>query len=175
MIAMHLSDEKIQEYLDGQIREDDPVLIHLNECPDCRRKMEQYRSLYGALDSQSELYLSDNFADRVTAALPEWPQTETVKGRPFGDNAILGFALLLITAGAIIFLKPLKLFQSLAEVSPSNLEPSQRFMDQTTGFFNFIGISPELFFGVVGVIAIIALVDRLIVHRFRRGLISLMF
>ena len=172
---MHLSDEKIQEYLDGLIPPDDPVQVHLENCPVCRQKLEHYRSLFGALDSQSEIFLSNDFADRVTAAVPEWPKTETIKGRPIGDNAILGIAMVLIIIGGIVFLKPLKLLQSLTGMDSIEAESSHRILNQTSDFFSFIGVSPELFFGVVGVIAIVALVDRLIVRRFRRGLISLMF
>jgi anti-sigma factor RsiW len=68
MAVEHLSDDRIQEYLDGVLAppEHTRVKDHLDSCAQCRQTAGRYRALYHALAEQPAVELSGDFADKVT-------------------------------------------------------------------------------------------------------------
>ncbi len=65
----HLSDEDIQAYLDRGAAETAIADDHLKECPSCRRILEEYRALYGALSDEECFAPSTGLATRALSGL----------------------------------------------------------------------------------------------------------
>ncbi|MGB2982199.1 MAG: zf-HC2 domain-containing protein, partial [Candidatus Zixiibacteriota bacterium] len=77
MSLKHLTDEEIQNYLDGNLSRDIALLTerHLETCPLCREAVKQYQGVYAGLDKEEGFELSKGFAKSVVKMLP--PQGET--------------------------------------------------------------------------------------------------
>ena len=50
MALNHLTDEQIQEYLDGNVSKNSWIAGHLKSCGDCEEQIDDYSSLYSALE-----------------------------------------------------------------------------------------------------------------------------
>ncbi len=114
----HLSDERIQEFLDGD-KEDSGIRGHLHACALCRGKMNRYQALYSELAKDPGFSLPADFADRVLAAIPA--QREHRLSFPAIRAALILLGILLAAAAVYLFvdLKPLlavavRQFQPLA-------------------------------------------------------------
>lgn len=109
MSLRHLTDEEIQEYLDGSLPPENVLLsqTHLEICPFCRESLRQYQRLYVDLAGDEDFELSRDFAKSVTSKLPAMAN---VPSRPHYVNtlftvlgSIIGMALIFYYVG----LKPL--------------------------------------------------------------------
>lgn len=69
MALKHLTDAQIQEYLDGNVSKNSWIADHLKSCGDCEAQIDEYSSLYSALEVEEKVGLSANFADGVVAKL----------------------------------------------------------------------------------------------------------
>ena len=109
MSLKHLSDEEIQEYLDGDLSPENELLFetHLKICPHCQESLKQYQSLYVGLANDEGFDLPKSFAKSVISRLPEEAK---VKSR-FNYASIFLTILGIIIAVGITFyyvdLKPL--------------------------------------------------------------------
>lgn len=71
---MHLSDTEIQDYVDGNITdEQSEIIAHLGTCQLCMKKLRQYEVLSESLKTDFTPALSSNFADSVVTRI----QTES--------------------------------------------------------------------------------------------------
>jgi predicted anti-sigma-YlaC factor YlaD len=109
MSLKHLTDEEIQEYLDGNLSPENALSFktHLEICPLCRESLNQYHNLYADLSTDKGFELSKDFAKSVTSKLPAMAN---VPSRPNYVNtfvtvlsSIIGMALIFYYVG----LKPL--------------------------------------------------------------------
>jgi len=81
MSTQHLTDEIIQEYLDGGVPHlEAAIRSHLQSCGRCRRRLAQYEQLYVALDEEVDFQLSENFAENLLSRIPE-PSLDTRFGK----------------------------------------------------------------------------------------------
>jgi anti-sigma factor RsiW len=72
MEMKHLSDEQIQDYLDGNPRKDQiEIEVHLESCGQCREELERYRVLSQTLSEDPGFELSSGFAADVIAGMEE--------------------------------------------------------------------------------------------------------
>lgn len=97
----HLTDEEIQNYLDGNLSRDIALLTerHLETCPLCRETVKQYQGVYAGLDEEKGFELSKGFAKSVVKMLP--PQGETKS--PFDLlNIFLTILGIIVAAGVTI-------------------------------------------------------------------------
>ncbi|MCH8954986.1 hypothetical protein IIA28_06675 [candidate division KSB1 bacterium] len=69
MALKHLTDEQIQEYLDGNVSKNSWIADHLKSCGDCEAQIDEYSSLYSALEVEEKIGLSANFADGVVSKI----------------------------------------------------------------------------------------------------------
>lgn len=70
----HLTDEELQDYLDGNTPEMKAAIEeHLEICASCRENMQIYEGLYTRLRDESGISLSPDFAETVIAKIPEIP------------------------------------------------------------------------------------------------------
>lgn len=105
----HLTDEEIQNYLDGNLSRDIALLTerHLETCPLCREAVKQYQGVYAGLDKEEGFELSKGFAKSVVKMLP--PQGETKS--PFDLlNIFLTILGIVVGAGVTVYyvdLRPL--------------------------------------------------------------------
>ena len=71
MPLRHLTDDRLQEYLDrNTAKQDMELIVHLRTCDQCRRKLETYQFLYGELRHLPEPDLPPDFAASTAALLP---------------------------------------------------------------------------------------------------------
>lgn len=105
----HLTDEEIQNYLDGNLSREIAILTkrHLESCPLCREAVKQYQGVYAGLDKEEGFELSKGFAKSVVKMLP--PQGETKS--PFDLlNIFLTILGIVVGAGVTVYyvdLRPL--------------------------------------------------------------------
>lgn len=111
MAVKHLSDEQIQDFLDGNLQASEKSLKkHLQSCSVCRKTWSYYQNLYSGLKKEPEFKLPSNFAHTVISRLP---QMEKAQARfQFSDIfiSITGIAALL---GALIYFIDIKIFADL--------------------------------------------------------------
>jgi hypothetical protein len=97
MPVTHLTDEEIQEYLDGNLSQQKRIFAeaHLETCEFCQATLKQYQSLYVELKQDQGFDLPRTFAKSVLARLPIAPKTKS--GFNYSD-ILLGVLAIIITA-----------------------------------------------------------------------------
>lgn len=71
MNEKHLSDDQLQDYLDGNATTADFFKTHIESCSRCREALAAYQSLYEMLKEETPVFLPENFADRIMPQLPD--------------------------------------------------------------------------------------------------------
>ena len=151
MPLKHLTDDEIQDYLDGNLTQRDWVLAekHLKTCPLCQEALKQYKALYVGLKHELGFELSQNFAKAVIRRLPAQEEAEphfdflNIFLIIFGALSSLGVALYYVN------LKTLgKAFSNLLsfqqEFISGILEPIKNLylgLNGSIGFLIFVGLS----------------------------------
>lgn len=94
MQLKHLTDEEIQDFLDGNLPHERALLAkkHLETCARCREALRQYQSLCVGLGDDRGFELSKGFARSVIRRLPAEGQAESRFTFLNVLVAILGFA-----------------------------------------------------------------------------------
>ena len=75
---MHLTNDQLNEYLDGQTDDRARIQTHLDSCDDCAARLATLQTLFAELDSLPDLALTAPLAARVlrdlerTPRLPRW-------------------------------------------------------------------------------------------------------
>jgi len=71
----HLTDDEIQDFLDGNIpRGETDLRHHLERCEICTAALEQYKTVYVGLHKEPEFRLPKNFARSIVSKIsPEHP------------------------------------------------------------------------------------------------------
>ena len=101
MQLKHLTDEEIQDFMDGNLSREISLLTerHLETCPLCRDAVKQYQSIYAGLDDDEGFDLSKGFARSVVNTLPEQREAKS----PFGLlNIFLTILGVIVAAGVTI-------------------------------------------------------------------------
>ena len=114
MALKHLTDAQIQEYLDGNVSKNSWITDHLKSCGDCEAQIDEYSSLYSALEVEEKIGLSARFADGVVSKITA--QASATPGFQIWQVflAVLGFGFGLIAAVYLIGINWVgKLFTSL--------------------------------------------------------------
>ena len=107
MSLKHLTDEEIQEYLDGNLSPENELSFktHLGFCLLCRGSLKQYQSLYVGLANDKGFELSESFAKSLISKLP----TEAKPKAHFNYANIFWTILgIILTAGIIFYYMDLK-------------------------------------------------------------------
>jgi hypothetical protein len=107
MQLKHLTDEEIQDFLDGNLTHKRAALAerHLETCSRCREALRQYQSLYVKLGDERGFELSKGFARSVIGRLPTEGETESRFRFLNLFLAILGFV---VCVGALIYYADLR-------------------------------------------------------------------
>jgi len=78
---MHLTDEKLNEYLDNEIADRPQAELHLSSCDECAARLTALKTLFDEIESLPELALSHDIAAPITrrvggrAAVPAVPRS----------------------------------------------------------------------------------------------------
>lgn len=80
MATRHMTDEEIQAFLEKGTSALDQVFTgHLDECPQCRRQVQEYRALYGSLGEDRDFELAPGFSDAVMARVAAESEAQAKK------------------------------------------------------------------------------------------------
>jgi len=169
MSLRHLTDEEIQEYLDGNLSPQDVSLFetHLKSCPHCHESLRQYQSLYAGLASDEGFKLSESFAKSVISKLSVEVKP---KSRFNYANVFLTILGIVIALGITFYYVDLKsLGQAISRVLIPQYEFGSTFVASVKSFL--MGLNGNLsllaFAGLT--LLIIAALDRVLVQpRYRR-------
>jgi predicted anti-sigma-YlaC factor YlaD len=165
---MHLTDDHIQDYLDGNLATVDPVVLHLKECPDCQKAVEYYQALYQGLEADPGFALSSDFADNVVANLPplESPdEAEDFGGIRIRDWVIWVTSIVAVLGAGLYFINPLSILNSLVGWIGRPGATEVDVFQGLSGVTNTIGINSTLIIFAVFTFIIIAVIDRVIAHQ----------
>lgn len=106
MKSQHLTDDEIQDFLDGNIViANTEAYTHLESCIQCRSLLESYQNLYKELGKEPAFRLSQSFADDVVKKIRS-VKKESVLSPTTEIILILGG--LLAALGATLFFVDLK-------------------------------------------------------------------
>ncbi len=171
MTDRHLTEEQLQDYLDGALAESDPVIRHLDDCPRCRQALQSYRRLYDALELEPARELSPDFADKVVARLPEsyeMFEAETIAGRfRLRDSLVFFIAAAAVLAAAVYFLNPMSLLASIAGVTDKAVLSDNRFLASLFGRLDALEVGfPFVVFAVLTIFGV-GTIDRVLRRRSR--------
>jgi len=163
MALEHLTDEQLQDYLDQNPVADLAGLeAHLEQCPNCRRQLEQYRAMSRALAEDTDFDLPSDFAANVIGTLQE-----------VGAERILHklAQIILWAAGALTGIAILIRFtdfeQAFVSFSPLGTQ-SKNALTAIVTSFKTVFAGSDLNLGIISVIIsvllAIYLIDRLIIR-----------
>lgn len=96
----HLSDEEIQDYLDGNApHKKNTIEDHLKSCVHCQALFNQYQELYIGLKQEPQFKLSEEWTPAIMKKLVLIPKTRPLFR--FAKNLFLGIGFLCLTTIAI--------------------------------------------------------------------------
>ncbi|WP_144884873.1 anti-sigma factor family protein [Lacibacter cauensis] len=103
MNSNHLSDELLQACLLNELQQDDMVDTHLRFCPDCRKRLEEYRLLFTHIkEVETEPYAFDSTA-LVMEAVVHYAQKKQKRKALFYWGGLL-FLVVIIGSFSIPFI-----------------------------------------------------------------------
>jgi anti-sigma factor RsiW len=157
----HLTDEQIQDYLDGNLPDCEVVIrSHIENCDSCLQKLDNYRFLYNSLSRIPQPELPVGFAGRVTE--------KVLSGRQSGEQLIGWGRLALILsfagciAGSIILLD----WSSLWNFATTSLRSSTASLVRIclSSDLAGAGLNPTLLLLAFFVLAVMIIMDRLLMR-----------
>jgi anti-sigma factor RsiW len=157
----HLSDEQIQDFLDGNLPDrEEEIRAHLDSCTRCREEADRYLVLYMELTKAPENALMPGFADRVVADL----QPETGNGKFAVDRLVLATAAL----GCLITTLILFGWGPIAALGTSLLRGAMRLWFDTAGSaWLDAHLETPLLLAAGAVLCLVAAADRLVLKPMR--------
>lgn len=168
MTASHLTDQHLQDYLDGLLPESNPVALHLQTCPRCQKALETYRLIYAELQTDTVPDLSPNFADAVMARLPQISPDSDAE--PIGrfrlrDSYVMFVAALVAIAAGIYFILPIIPGSVPAEPSFISHFSNNAYVKIVADFFANFSLSGISVIFILLSLTGIAVIDRLVARR----------
>ena len=95
MIAGHLSENDIQQYVSDPLLYEQSTIEHIESCPICKEKAGTYQILFSGIQQQQKPKFDFNLADLVMAQL-EQPKPS------FSTNNVVGYLLSAIGITAVL-------------------------------------------------------------------------
>ena len=93
----HLTDDEIQDYLDGNISKDNiDIEKHLQTCRECRNALNQYNDLYDELKDDSDIPLPKNIAQSVVSKISVKTEVQSYNVSSDIPVGIIGITLMVI-------------------------------------------------------------------------------
>lgn len=95
MIAGHLSENELQQYVSDSLHCEQSIREHINSCHICKEKAETYQILFSGIQQQQKPEFDFNLTDLVIAQL-EQPK------RSFSTNIVVAYLLSSIGIMAVL-------------------------------------------------------------------------
>ena len=138
----HLSDEEIQEYLDGLSRDKlEKVTQHLKTCSACRHQVAAYKRVYSALEEEPAFSFPANFIDNVVNNVTNREDKKYQKW----ETILLIFSIIQVIGFAIYFIDFRTIFTNI-------------FSDSSTMFESALAKITELGNGFLPILIIAAII-----------------
>ncbi|MBN2226111.1 MAG: zf-HC2 domain-containing protein [candidate division Zixibacteria bacterium] len=168
MAIEHITDDRFQEYLDGNLTGDALVLFetHLDMCEKCRENLRQYHMLYERLGDDTGFTLPADFAENVVSLI-EQESPETSSSRLW--SAIPGFAFIAAIIGTLMYFFGIpnhsridsSIYPVINSIIATTVTPIREALVK-------LNINPQLFLASVLVLLSISVLDYLFRHARRR-------
>ena len=126
MAAKHLTEEAIQQYLDGNLshQQSEDIREHIEKCDGCRAIYSQYKLLYTELKTDMGLELSPNFSKTIINSL-----VQRKSGFSF-EEIIIAVVGIVLSIGATIYYFNFKpIFEIFTSLSVKNHQMLTYFQD----------------------------------------------
>jgi len=103
MIAGHLSENDIQQYVSDSLLCEQSIMEHIESCDACKEKAETYRILFSGIEQQTKPAFEFNLADLVLSQLE--PSKPKFSGDIFAVYLFAGIGIVAILLSGILFSK----------------------------------------------------------------------
>ncbi len=103
MIAGHLSENDIQQYVSDSLLCEQFIIEHIESCDTCKEKAEAYRILFSGIEQQAKPAFEFNLADLVLSQLE--PSKPKFSGDIFAVYLFMGIGIVAILLFGILFSK----------------------------------------------------------------------
>jgi hypothetical protein len=129
MPVTHLTDEEIQDYLDGNLSHPKRIFAeaHLKTCESCQVALKQYQSLYVGLKQDQGFDLPKGFAKSVVAKLPVVEKAKS--GFNYSDILLGILGILITTFMASYYLNLGSLGKRLTQITQPQFELIAKLFD----------------------------------------------
>jgi len=166
----HLSDDEIQDYLDGNLAENDAeIKEYLQKSEKSRTELARYKTLYNKLAEETDFELSPNFASNVVA-LTEEQSAEKFFHR-ISQIVLWAVGIVIGIAAVIRFTDIENYFKGFKEVGVQG----EGIFNTIANSFQSLFANSSLNFSLIGAVAFVLLaiflIDRLIM-RARKNITS---
>ncbi len=153
----HLTEEQIQEYLDGSGDSDMKSLAaHLYLCPGCRKLYEEYQKLYLGLAKTEIPELSPGFPQKVMTKITSVrPEPE----KPSVWIPIFAVANIAVGLAAILYFVDFSFLGSFATIFDRDEGYIQVVVAKLSGYLNIVGLDLNIILIAGAAIVIIAIID----------------
>lgn len=172
MELRHLTDEEIQDFLDGNIPEEKKYIQeHLRTCERCRNALQEYKSLYFGLKNDQGFELAARFPQAVLSKLPK---EQTAVSRPKYYEfllIIIGIAVAGYVSLQFIDLRPL--IQAISGIQILDLRFISVFLGSFTNLLKALNINNSLIIFSALTLLIIKALDYIILHPKEKPISSL--
>jgi hypothetical protein len=168
MSLRHLTDEEIQEYLDGNLSRRNSFLVkrHLDACPICQESVKRYQSLYAGLARDEGFDLLHDFAKSVVARLPV--ETQVKSHFNFANVFLVISGIIMALSMAVHYLDLKLLGQTISDILLAQYEFGLGVAESLKTFLSGLNTNRDLLiFGVLALLVIVTL-DHFIVRKFLR-------
>ena len=103
MIAGHLSENDIQQYVSDSLLCEQSIMEHIESCDACKEKAETYRILFSGIEQQTKPAFEFNLADLVLSQLE--PSKPKFSGDIFAVYLFAGIGIIAVLLSGILFSK----------------------------------------------------------------------
>ncbi len=172
MELRHLTDEEIQNYLDGNIPEGDKYIQeHLRICERCRKALLEYQSLYQGLKKDQGFELPKGFPKTVLSKLPE---EKTARSRPkYFESLLIILGILVAGFVSLQFMNFRPLFNIISGIQIPLSGFIHTLVHSFETLLKALNIEGSLIIFAVLTILIISVLDYIILHPKQKPISSL--
>ena len=173
MALAHLTDDQLQDYLDGNLSSvSNTVGEHLEECQLCQEALEEYKRLYAGLKDHRGFELSPDFAKSVLSQLQREFVVKSRKQRYAGILwSLLGLALGICTTVYVIIWT--KMDQEITGIATNQLKLLSASLDSTEKLLGKVNIDFSLLFFSGFALLVIRLADYVFSHKGEQSILFL--
>ncbi len=167
MRLKHITDDEIQDYLDGNISSEmKSIEGHLEVCDACQANLERYRLLYGELKNEEDIRLSPYFSEAVMSRLPASSAKKTRYN--YLNILMIVLGIVLSIAVTVQYFDVESLLSALPGKSSFNIEIAPFDFSEAKDMVSRLGSGLNLLLFAAAVIILVAVIDRLVLKPYAK-------